>query len=350
MMKRYAILRWMVVVVIGLLVVSCAMPSSSNDTGLEETKIALAIQQTGMAMDQTSAAQAQVQAPTVTLEPTLQFTYTPYPTYTSQPPQEEPPQEEQPPAQPTATQTEAAPAVSFEDWLEDVDILLYDDMYGLGESPIVENAIDGLGLGRNTKNVGGAMGDFLTNMNSATQWDLIIIAAESRDSISGEYFDVIADQMDRGTSIVIEIWYIDDIAQGRIQPVMQRCGISFQRDWWRAANANLNDFLVYLLDPSDPLFSEPNTISMLIPSASYLWIFDIGDLLEVNAGSDAKLLAGALPKEYNSYGAIAECLDGRMIWQTFSTHDYKYQEMINLWQNYVHSTLKARYEYLQENE
>lgn len=344
-MKRI-LFAGVVLLVLSLVVVSCDMPSV-DDGGLSETQIALAIQQTGMAMEQTNAAQAS--PPTATPEPTLQPTYTPYPTFTSQPPQEAP--TEEPPAEEPEQEVteEQAPAVSFEDWMEDADILLYDDMYGLGVSPIIENAIDGLGLGSNTKNVGGAMGDFLSNLNSAMDWDLIIIGAESRGAISGEYFDVIADQMDDGTSFIIEIWYIDDISQGRIQPVMQRCGIAFHKDWWRSANANLNDFLVYLLEPGDPLFSEPNTISMLIPSTNYLWVGDIGDMLELNAGSDAVLMAGALPKEHSAYGAIAECMDGRMIWQTFSTHDYKYQEMINLWTNYIYNTLQARYEYLQAN-
>ena len=325
-------------VLIGLsfLLGSCAFPSAS-DPSLENTRVALAIQQTGLAMDQTQMAQSS--APEETEAVAVQPTYTPYPTYTQQAAQET--------EAPVETE-EQAPELSFEDWLEDVDILLYDDFYGMGEAPVVENAIDGLGLGSNTKNVGGAMGDFLSNLNSATQWDLIIIAAEVRTAISGEFFDVLADHMDRGAAMVIEIWYIDDIASGRIQPVMQRCGIAFQRDWQRPWNADLNEYLVYLLEPTDPLFSEPNTMSMLIPSASYLWTGDIGDMVELNAGSDAVIMAGAQPKEHSTYGMITECMDGRMIWQTFSTHDYKTQDMINMWQNYIHNTLMARYEYLQE--
>jgi len=319
---------------------SCDMPSGS-DPSLDNTRVALAIQQTSLALEQTNAAQNG--APSATPETPAQPTYTPYPTFTSQA-VEEPPEEEPEPTE----EPEEEPAISFEDWLDDVDILLYDDMFGLGQSPIIENAIDGLGLGSNTKNVGGAMGDFLSNMNSATKWDLIIIAAESRDAISGEYFDVLADQIDRGVSIVIEIWYIDDISQGRIQPVMQRCGISFFRDWWRAVGDNVVDYIVYLLDQDDPMFSQPNTMQMLVPSRSYLWVYDIGDMLELNAGSDAVLLGGTQPKQYSNYGTIAECLDGRMVWQTFSTHDYQYQDMINMWQNYIYNTLLARYDYLQE--
>ncbi len=333
--KRYSILL-VALLILGMVLASCDLPSGS-DPSLDNTRVALAIQQTSLAMEQTSAAQNS--QPAATPETVAQPTYTAYPTFTSQA-VEEPPEEEPEPTE--------DPTVSFDDWLDDVDILLYDDMFGLGESPIIENAIDGLGLGSNTKNVGGAMGDFLSNMNSATKWDLIIVAAESRDAISGEYFDVLADQIDRGTSIIIEIWYIDDISQGRIQPVMQRCGISFFRDWWRDIGDNVVDFVVYLLDQDDPMFSQPNTIQMLVPSRSYIWVYDIGDMLEINAGSDAILLGGTQPKQYSSYGAIAECLDGRMVWQTFSTHDYQYQDMINLWQNYIHNTLLARYEYLQD--
>ena len=335
-MKRFIILG-VVLLLVGLSITSCDLPSSS-DQGLESTQMALAVQQTSMAMEQTIIAQNQ--APTATDEPVAQPTYTPYPTFTSQPVQEEPVEEE--------TEAPVEEAVSFDDWLDDVDILLYDDMYGLGESPVIEHAIDGLGLGSNTKNVGGAMGDFLSNLNSATEWDLIIVAAESRSAISGEYFDVLADQLDRGSSIIIEIWYIDDIASGRIQPVMQRCGISFHRDWWRDWNSDLNEYLVYLLDPSDPMFSQPNTISLLIPSASFLWVGDIGDMVEINSGSDAILLGGTQPKTYDAYGTIVECIDGRMVWQTFSTHDYKYQDMINIWQNYIYNTLLARYDYLMD--
>lgn len=345
MNKRIIVLSAMLL--LGMILGACTIPSL-GDSGLESTRVALAIQQTSLAMEQTRVAQnSVVESAPVKLEPAnptattgsplLQPTYTPYPTYTMQAAQEQ--ATDIPPTQ------EPVPAQSFEDWLEDVKILLYDDMFGRGEPLIIESAIDGLGLGPNTTNDKDAMGNFLSNMNSGVQWDLIIIGAESRDSISGEYFDVLADQIDRGSSVIIEIWYIDDIASGKIQPVMQRCGIAFHRDWYRKRNANLNEYLVYLLKQDDPIFSEPNTISMLIPY-DILWIEDVGDLVKINPGSDAVLLAGAQPKEYNSYGLMAECLDGRMVWQLFSTHDYKYQDMINMWQNYIHNTLKARYEYL----
>ena len=327
---------------LGSLLVSCGLLSAGGNDDLEGTRVAIAVQQTSLAMQQAQLEESEPQQ----AEPQVEVlpTYTPYPTYTTQP------TEAQVVIEPTATSEpgqveEPAPATSFEDWLEDVEILLYDDMYGLGESLVIENALDGLGLGDNTTNVRDAMGNFLSSMNSSTNWDLIIVGAENRDNISGEYFDVISSEVDRGSSFILEVWYIDDINTGRIQPVFQRCGITFHRDWQRAWNSNLNDYLVYLLEPDDPLFSEPNAISMLIPY-DVLWTGDVGDMLKINTGSDAVLLGGSQAREHSAYGLIAECMDGQMIWQTFSTHDYKTQDMINLWQNYIYNTLRARYENL----
>jgi hypothetical protein len=57
----------------------------------------------------------------------------------------------------------------------------------------------------------------------------------------------------------------------------------------------LNAYLVYLLDSTDPLFSEPNLISMLIPY-DVRWYGDAGDLLKLNPGSGAALLGGTQQK------------------------------------------------------
>lgn len=334
----------LVVLVFSLLLGSCSLlPFVSDNTSLESTRVALAIQQTSLAMSQAQQ-EAEEPQPVVEQPAPVQPTYTPYPTYTSQvvaqPTEESPPTEE-----PPATE-EPQPAMSFEDWMKEANILVYDAMYGRGDTPVIETAIEGLGLGRNVKNVGNAIGDFLSEMNSAIEWDLIVVGSEYRSQVQGEVFDVLVTQIDRGSAVVIETWYIDQIYNGRIRPVMQRCGITFHQDWWRDDNTNLNTYLIYLLEPSDPLFSQPNTISMLIPY-DVRWVEDVGDTVETIPGSGAVLLAGRQPKEYNSYGLITECLDGRMVWQTFSTHDYKDQEMINLWQNYVYNTLKARYDSLQ---
>lgn len=337
-MKRILLLSLGAVCILVLLA-SCGFPGTT-DASLEGTRMALAVQQTSMALEQTRAAQEAAPQETQPPAPAVQPTYTAYPTYTSQAPEPVVEEVTEPP--------EAEPEQTFDEWLDDVDILLYDAMLGRGDTPVIENAIDGLGLGGNTENVGTAIGDFLSSMNSAVQWDLIIVGSEFRSQVQGEIFDALANEIDRGSSVVLETWYIDQVYNGRIQPVMQRCGISFHQDWWRDNNADLNAFLVYLLEPDAPLFSQPNTIGMLIPY-DIRWIDDVGDTVEVVPGSDATLMAGRLPNEHKSYGLITECMDGRIVWQTFSTHDYKDAEMLSLWQNYIYNALEARYEYLQSN-
>lgn len=323
----------------------------SGDEGLESTRVALAVQQTNLAVNQTQAAMSQesaYQQPAIIQEPQIQPTYTSYPTYTVQ--AAEPlavlePVTTKPPATDSVSGGLGS-TISFEEWMADANILVYDDMWGR-DTPVIENAIEALGLGRNMINVHDAVGDFLSNMNSATKWDLVVVGSEWRSLVQGEVFDVIVSQLDRGSSVVFETWYIDQVYNGRVAPILSRCGIEYHKDWLRAEkDYNANDYLVYLLEPDDPVFSQPNSISMLIPY-DIRWVDDVGDTVKLVPDSGATLLAGRLPKEFNSYGLMVKCMDGRLIWQTFSTHDYKDQEMTNLWANYIYNGLLARYEYIQ---
>jgi len=40
---------------------------------------------------------------------------------------------------------------------------------------------------------------------------------------------------------------------------------------------------------------------------------------------------------------LATCFEGRVIIQTFSDHDYHQADIIPLWQNYIHYTLKNHF-------
>ena len=138
-MKR-VIIGTILVLICGMLLTACGMLFPSQDAGLESTRVALAIQQTSLAMSQAQGQEAQPPA-AVPEQPAIQPTYTAYPTYTvevvEQPPEPEPEQTEEP---------EPEPAQSFEDWLDGVKILIYDDMWGDGEEIIVEDALDALGI------------------------------------------------------------------------------------------------------------------------------------------------------------------------------------------------------------
>jgi hypothetical protein len=65
--------------------------------------------------------------------------------------------------------------------------------------------------------------------------------------------------------------------------------------------------------------------------------------MKIGSGGDAKLLAGISPREKNQFGVLSTCLEGRMVLQTFDSHDYRQSQVIPLWQNYIYYTLKNHF-------
>ena len=59
-----------------------------------------------------------------------------------------------------------------------------------------------------------------------------------------------------------------------------------------------------------------------------------GDYVRVTGG-DAVIVAGGYPSTPSDYGLITTCIEGRVIIQTFSDHDYHREDIQALWENYV---------------
>ena len=59
------------------------------------------------------------------------------------------------------------------------------------------------------------------------------------------------------------------------------------------------------------------------------------------------MLAG-LSAKASDQGVLASCYDGRVIIQTFSDHDYDQADIVPLWENYIHYTLKNHFLALQK--
>jgi len=244
----------------------------------------------------------------------------------------------QPPAQqpvivpPAATDNPAAPTQDLKARIKNAKILVYEDTPTIGLW--ISDALNGMGL--KYTHVGDALGHFMENLNSPIQWDLIIVGAETKTKVQGEFWDVIGEKISRdNTAVVAEIWYIDLLYNGRLKPVMSNCGIQLQRDWPLAES-------IYWLDSSHPLFSNPNNAMPLINYSRY-WQWQAGDLIRLSPGSNATLLAGTFQKRKSDYGVMATCHEGRVIFQTFSNHDYHQDQIISLWQNYITYTLTNRF-------
>jgi hypothetical protein len=232
----------------------------------------------------------------------------------------------------TQTSAPEAPTQDLQARIKTAKILVYEDTPDIGLW--ISDALNGMGL--KYTHVGDAIGHFMENLNSPVNWDLIIVGAESKTKIQGEFWDVIGEKVARDkTALIAEVWYLDILSEGKIKAVMANCGIEFQQDWPLAES-------IYWLDSSHPLFSDPNNAMPLINYSRY-WPRQAGDLIRVSPGSSATLLAGTFQKRKSDYGVMAVCLDGRVVFQTFSNHDYHQDAIIRLWQNYITYTLKNRF-------
>ncbi|NOY99310.1 MAG: hypothetical protein GXP40_08960 [Chloroflexi bacterium] len=280
-------------------------PTTANPPAFDPTKAALELQATAMALQLTQSALSNQGAPT-----------------------------QPPPAPAIPTQVQPTPTQDVEARIRSAKILVYEDTDALGIGMWIRDALDGMGL--SYTHVSDYIGDFMENLNSGIKWDLIIVGAESKSGVQGEFWDAINKRLTRDkVALIAEIWYLDLTASGPISTILSGCGIRFQKDWPLAES-------IYWLVPDHPVFNEPNTVLPLLHYNQY-WANQAGDQIRLAAGSNATLLAGRFMNETSQEALLATCYDGRVIIQTFSNHDYHKSDIVPLWQNYIHYTLKNHF-------
>lgn len=319
-------IRVYVAAILMLASLACGVVTSNPPQTEDPAKVALQVQLTVMAMQQaTLAAQGNQggQQPQPTPQPLP--TYTPFPTYT--PPSQPSPQPPSIGGGPTAT-----PSQDINTRMNSAKILVFEDTWEV--VMWVKKTLDSMGL--KYTHVADRSGDFMAEMNSGTDWDLIIVDAESKTKIQGEFWDLILKKVTLDKSALIaSVWYLDQIGEGRIKPFLTECGITYQRDLNRPTS-------IYWLEPKSPVFNDPNILRPLLNYSDF-WNGMNGDLIKLIPGSKAILLAGTEPNESTSYGQIASCFDGRVIYESFSDHNYRQAEIQLLYKNYITNVLKARF-------
>ena len=308
--KRGLILFLLFVV---LFILACGIsiaPNTSSPPAFDPTKAALELQATSMVLQLTQAALVNAQTPL------------PPPTTIPEP------------VVPQPAQVQATPTQDVEARIKSANVLVYEntDEYGIGMW--VQDALDGLGI--KYTQTGSYSGHFMEYLNSGKKYDLIIVDAEAKDRISGEFWDVINTRLTRDkAALIAEVWYLDSESSGPISKVLSGCGIRYQKEY------NLADS-IYWWDPTHPIFNEPNTVLPLLHYSRY-WQNQTGDQIRLGGSGDAELLAGLAAKKSNQEGVLATCYEGRVIIQTFSDHDYNEADILPLWQNYIHYTLKNHF-------
>jgi hypothetical protein len=322
----------MIILLLAVLSLSCNLSSLTNqinpqDSGSQEdaNQIAASVQQT---LDARKQLQQPSEMPSATIPPAAPPTAeVAAPTEPPPPPTEEPP-----------TETPTAEVVDIESQIQNANILLYEDSGSEGLKRYVKEALDRGGY--QYTDVAGEIGRFKTELLSGVEWDLIISAAEARSHVRGEFFDYMNDALNNDAAVIIEVWYLDEIIRGKVSSIMDRCGFRLYKDWY---NPDKDSRSIFWLDPSNPLFSEPNPEVSLVHYGPYWMDGDVGDLLMSTSSSNGVLVAGTIQSRKNDHGTIGVCDDGRLILQTFSSHDYKSADVINLWQNYIYYTLKNHF-------
>ena len=239
-----------------------------------------------------------------------------------------------------STQQSAPTEQDLKAMIKTSNILVYEDMFTAYDSvPVVKRALES--VGGHHEYVADAMGTLMDQLNSGTPWDLIIVAAERHDNISGEYMTALKDKVDDGVALILEIWYLEEINDGKIAPLLRQCGLELQADWHDKAFYNPIDYGMYWVDSTNPIFNIPNRVNRFGASLTdpYWLDDDIGDLLKITDSSKGKILASLQLGEDSKYGVLASCMEGRVIFQTFTSHNYPTNDMIALWENYINTTL-----------
>jgi hypothetical protein len=283
-----------------------ATPIATQTASADATKIALELQATQLSLQLTQAALGGGQS-----QPT------------------------EPPAVQPAGPTDVIPTATqdINARMKDAKILVYENTDELNAGMYVQDALDNLGL--TYTDTGSYSGHFMENLNSGTIYDLIVVDAESKDIISGDFWDLINTRLNRdNAALIVEVWYLDTEANGPIQKIMAPCGIAYRKKYELADS-------IYWWDPTNPIFNQPNQVLPLIHFSRF-WSGGAGDQIRLTGNGDAVMLAG-LSASPSDEGVLATCMGGRVIFQTFSDHDYHVEDILPLWENYIYNTLKAHF-------
>jgi hypothetical protein len=319
-----------------LIQASCVFFYSNNDE-LQKTKTALSLAQTQVSL---TILQRTATANTQTL-----ITPSNPPTSTTETPDEATPLPITPSPILETTPTEKTDLV---DLMRSANILLYEDMVENRDTKrYIKETLESMELP--FVDVGSAEGWLKSSLIGGPadggDWDLIIIASEAKPGVTGEFFEYVNNSLDDGASVILEIWYLDKVANGTASSLLDRCGVEFQSDWRKIHPSRM---VMFSLAATHPILNQPNSGISFTDTTSYWWDpsgeneYDIGDRMKLTFNGDALLLLGTSAEDKNRNGTVTNCINNRLILQTFSSHQLTFDTMKLLWENYIYNALKVR--------
>lgn len=229
--------------------------------------------------------------------------------------------------------------------MKNANVLLYEDIAGTSNrTRWIANALNELNVPY--YDALDQIGLFQSQLSSSQTWDLIIYAREDRNNLAGNLFGEIFEEYDNGSSIIIEHWNLDDVANFStpLTSKMERCGFGITADLFDPQG---RDYLLYAHNTQNPIHTQPHSNIRLTSFNTVKWTGDLGDLLRIKSGGDGQILYGISEGNSTSKGTVISCFGNRWILQTHATHDFERDRMTYLWENYIYNALYARYQYSQ---
>jgi len=319
-----------------IFILACSIDTgttTSSQPAFDPTKAALELEATAMALQLTQSAlnnQPPAAAPTVApLPPTVAPAVAP-PTVGAAP-------------------TTASTMEDFDTWMKTASILVFEDIAAdFNVYRYIPIAISGMNL--RYVDEADALGRFknqlLSNGPSGKGWDLIIAAKEIRSDLQGEFYEYLNNALGKGSSVILEEWDMDRLGNGKLSLLTGRCGVDFSRNW---SDTDINATVIYPVDGSHRAHHVPNEGVSMSKVTGYWLGWDLGDRMRLAPGSTATPLWGLYGTSTSNDLVAVSCVDDRFILQTYSSHSYAQNRAVAVWQNYIHSTLRARYDYLVAN-
>ncbi len=358
--KKNSIKFIAIIIVLILGTLSCTFSTETSSNGdLEETQIALGIQQTLLAQQANNSLQEtldaqqatidaqMLQATMVNQQPTVDLAGTQVALSVQGTMAAGQPTDVIPALPTQAPSTVAPPSGSSQDleaFMKSANILLYEDM--VNDPKVyryVKKTLDGMGLPY--KDDGSAKGwlknDLLAGAKGGNPWDLVIIAVEYRSGISGEYFEYLMDVLNQGSSVIVEAYHLDQISQGTVSTILTKCGVQVYPYFGKTRT--LVDILVWPISgTSHPILKEPNSGLSFSKAVGYWPYNDLGDLVALTGQGDAQILMGTKANEKSRDGVLTTCMNGQFTLMSFSSHSFSYQTMMPLWENMISNALNVR--------
>ncbi len=226
------------------------------------------------------------------------------------------------------------------------NILLYENMAGVFDTGrYVKAALDGLGAKyTDCADLQGRFKEYLLDKAPDKKgWDLIISADETRThgmNIKGEFFSYFQILLEKDAAVIVETWNMDSFDDQQVRQFLNACGVQYQGDMY---DLRYQSQVFYSPEPSNPFLTTPNQTNLANVTNYWEARNDLGDLVEKTSSSQAHILLTRRLDFPDKYGTLTSCWDGRLILQTFSSHQYQDKNMIALWQNYIYNTLKNHY-------